>query len=772
MDYKERHQSFESILKEMIELLPSSYNKEVDDTNYYKMLRALSFELADAEIEVKQIKKNTYLETVSPELMYNNFGVLVKLQKDPRWSDEKYRHLIKGVTQSLLKGPTKQSLIDGFKLFTNFKVNIHELYKDLDKLDPAIYEGFNPMFTFALEVEKPVDEYVDQETLIRDANYIVNIIKPAHTLCINIITIVGEENYRKYYRIDKVLGKEIQDLFDYRVLARINERIMERFFDEARDYSSEYDIPFEEAVEILRRKSNGMSQAEYDQLVREMGEKLLQSYIESGTNCTPVRDRPVDMFIELAKEKTRGTLESKYYKELKDEVFSNANVSLTKEAIHRMIIEKQSKLIEQWESNGKNQFDKTEEQWFLESLDALKEDFLRDFIVKELGGKEKLWQECSDIVEPYRIILEKNLEVTAPYCGMDQMESEASLSNNEGIFGWRHIDYDLQLKTSLNSNVSRIGGARLIGPRYVMNDLSTADIYVQHKDELQDKFLNGKNKYFALNYSLQNGEDLLVNNVDATTIFQKFGEDDHFYFHQNNVELVPIPCEHMTHLHVETEENPFDTPIDESHFYFYQGFHEFANFLKGANGLITNDPKYSKLNKNALYFADEPDHVEEMHMEWINEIYNTPTTEIHSDIIFGVQDELWNTPEDLDHSDVSFIADDSFNKPIDNDFSEVVFAVQNDSYNTTWLNDSYIMSAEHIITEDVNLTGEVKEEIHLDIEMNYFSEKYELRRREPFKLNESEISEDYLNGYEPDECNITMYRIINNEKVIIRTEAI
>lgn len=192
--------NFSDILKQLINLLPSSYNKETSDTNYYRLLRALSLELNNAQIEVKKLNDDMYLKTVSADKIFNNFGTLVKLKKSADWDDEKYRRLIQGVMQSLLRGPTKQSLVDGLRLFTNFNVNVYELYKDIDKVDVSLYEGLNPQFSFILEIEKPLEDYAEQANLIRDANYIISIIKPAHTINLIVTTLVSDESYRKSYR--------------------------------------------------------------------------------------------------------------------------------------------------------------------------------------------------------------------------------------------------------------------------------------------------------------------------------------------------------------------------------------------------------------------------------------------------------------------------------------------------------------------------------------------------------------------------------------------
>ncbi len=120
----------ENILYELLSLLPSSYNKESQDTNYYRLFRSLAKELSDAKIEMKQVESNNFLEYSSGNSTYNNFGVLVNLRKESRWNDETYKNLVSGVIKSLLRGPTKESIIGAFKSFFDFNVNIYELFKD------------------------------------------------------------------------------------------------------------------------------------------------------------------------------------------------------------------------------------------------------------------------------------------------------------------------------------------------------------------------------------------------------------------------------------------------------------------------------------------------------------------------------------------------------------------------------------------------------------------------------------------------------------------
>lgn len=199
----------QNTLQQFINLLPNSYNKEVRDTNFYKLLRSVSLELSDAKINIEELKDNVYLDSVHNEFIYKNFGVLIGLKKKPEWDNTKYRRLVKGVMKSLLDGPTPKSIRQAVQLFTNFSVVIHELYKETNTIDPSLLSGINPQYAFVVEIEKPLEEYAKQEDIYKDANYIINIVKPAHTISIVIITLQGKEDYRKQY-LNKY-GKEFEN---------------------------------------------------------------------------------------------------------------------------------------------------------------------------------------------------------------------------------------------------------------------------------------------------------------------------------------------------------------------------------------------------------------------------------------------------------------------------------------------------------------------------------------------------------------------------------
>lgn len=193
----------------LLKALPVDYNTSIDNTNFYKILRSFALEYADLKVEVDTLKNNAYLNTADKQAIYQNFGSMVNLEKQYDWDYEKYRRLIQGVIKSLLAGPTKISIQEAINLFINYDsvyanqsqladVKIYELYEN-QGVDPTIYGGIHTQFAFIVEVSKNIDVKMDQEILNRDLKYIINILKPAHTLSFVVIILSGTEDYKKQY---------------------------------------------------------------------------------------------------------------------------------------------------------------------------------------------------------------------------------------------------------------------------------------------------------------------------------------------------------------------------------------------------------------------------------------------------------------------------------------------------------------------------------------------------------------------------------------------
>jgi len=587
--FEDKQKAFEDIMKTLIELLPSSYNKEVTDTNYYKLLRAFALQLADAKIEIEEIGKNRYLnDAVSAQSIYDNFGVLVKLQKNPDWDTEKYRDLIKGVMQSLLKGPSKESMIEGFKLFTKFKTNIYELYKDYDKIDSTAYQGYNPKYTFALEIEKPIDEYIDQDILLRDANYVINIIKPAHTLSINIITIIGDENYKRYYSIERKLGLLTEKCIERKVQQYLNNELSHRFDNEAEDYSKLNNISFEEAKAILRSISSSMTEEEYEEGIALLANSKYNQYLNSLKHCDLAMEK-LEYFEIDARAESRGILEKKWLQELTDNVFKEAFIDFTKEQINDIVESKKNEIMILCDNDYECDVNELSDiEWYKKAEDIIKWETLKKYVLNILGGESKVRAECSEESEKFRQELEKLYIQNNPYCEMDEMLSEGSLGNSEGKYGWNHIGYDNQFITNINSKTCKIGGSRLLGPRYILNEFNISDIELDNIDhffkpkeesllsdlvfieedkiDVEDDLLDMFSEYAENNNSI---EKIKENNENVLELSEKvrflYQHDDFKFEHSKMPEedlLVADKVEILNHIEVNGFEESFPPPIE------------------------------------------------------------------------------------------------------------------------------------------------------------------------------------------------------------------
>lgn len=203
IDYK--IDNYKTILKSLIKLLSSTYNKELTDLNYYKLLRSMALEYANIKYEKISLLKNANVNDVYNDYIYSNFGSLVNLKQRIDYSNIKYKKLIKGVIKALLQGSTIQVIEEVLKLFFNFDIKLFELYKDEDYEYIQKYNGKmsytyeQRLYTFWIEITKDLEKYTEQVDIIEEFRYIINIIKPAHTLAMLMLKMSGEENYRNSY---------------------------------------------------------------------------------------------------------------------------------------------------------------------------------------------------------------------------------------------------------------------------------------------------------------------------------------------------------------------------------------------------------------------------------------------------------------------------------------------------------------------------------------------------------------------------------------------
>ena len=183
---------YQQTIEHLINVLPGSYNKEIIETNFYKLLRAAALELSETKITLDEIKNGfylnaldkteNYLKEAKEDYIYKNFGVLIDLPKKAKWSYEQYRQMVTAVIKVLLDGPTKENIETAIEQFTGYKNKIFELYKEKDNIMFCDLEGLNLTYRFAVQIMKDINKYDDSEELMENLIYLLNIIKPAQTL--------------------------------------------------------------------------------------------------------------------------------------------------------------------------------------------------------------------------------------------------------------------------------------------------------------------------------------------------------------------------------------------------------------------------------------------------------------------------------------------------------------------------------------------------------------------------------------------------------------
>jgi len=190
---------YQKYVNELLGMLPSTYPREAFDTGIYRMLRAVALELGDGACEKEILKENYYLATAHGDMIYNNFGALVSLERRATWTDDEYRRIVGGLIEALLRGAGKESVRRAISLFTNLEVRVYEMFKDYEHAGLSREDAFDAQYKFTVEVEKPLDDHTNVDTLVKDVRFAADIVRPAQTVPIIMIVLVDGEDYRDWY---------------------------------------------------------------------------------------------------------------------------------------------------------------------------------------------------------------------------------------------------------------------------------------------------------------------------------------------------------------------------------------------------------------------------------------------------------------------------------------------------------------------------------------------------------------------------------------------
>lgn len=184
--------------------LASIYNEENQSTSYAIHLRARAREMARFRYHLDRISNDASINTVRPELLYQNFGYLLELDTPfffPNKSDDFYRRFLTALLGVILKGSNREAITEGISIFTEgipFSVRENYLdslaeYKRNKKLNSLINTNTNfssefilpditdnNKFTVSVNVSD-IPLGTDLDFIYQGIRFFLEIMKPSHT---------------------------------------------------------------------------------------------------------------------------------------------------------------------------------------------------------------------------------------------------------------------------------------------------------------------------------------------------------------------------------------------------------------------------------------------------------------------------------------------------------------------------------------------------------------------------------------------------------------
>jgi len=166
----------------MLGLLDSSYKSDVPSTNYAMHLKAIAFESARFLCITEQVTDNIIFDTTRGEYLSQNIAsFLFPRQRFAQTdsSDEKVRNFYLSIIEAYFGGSTKINIERSLLKFLDIPVGIIENF--LLSRDEAIFDSIINKFTFDIVIEVDDPRIKDVNQLQKDIEFLLNIIKPAHT---------------------------------------------------------------------------------------------------------------------------------------------------------------------------------------------------------------------------------------------------------------------------------------------------------------------------------------------------------------------------------------------------------------------------------------------------------------------------------------------------------------------------------------------------------------------------------------------------------------
>lgn len=208
--------------EEMLSSLSDEFNTDIFNLNLNRLIESFSYTVSNAKANLKTIYENSYLESVTEEAIYNNFGIFTTYEKKPTQTFEQYKNIIKKLIKSILHCYNTDNMIDLLDTIVNYdyiynngtknaNINLTELYSEAT----TDYERL--VYNNRLEVNLESITNSDPKKLEvykNDILEVVDIIKPAHVIVDVVISYSCEEDFKEWFKEKNNLSFNESDEFE------------------------------------------------------------------------------------------------------------------------------------------------------------------------------------------------------------------------------------------------------------------------------------------------------------------------------------------------------------------------------------------------------------------------------------------------------------------------------------------------------------------------------------------------------------------------------
>lgn len=208
--------------EEMLNTLSDEFNTDIFNLNLNRLIESFSYTVSNAKANLKTIYENGYLESVTEEAIYNNFGVFTTYRKKPTQTFEQYKNIIKKLIKSILYCYNTDNIIDLLDTIVNYdyvynngiknaNINLTELYSEATTdYERLVYNNRLEINLESITNNDPKKLEVYKNDILE----VMDIIKPAHVIVDVVISYSCEEDFKEWFKEKNNLSFNESDEFE------------------------------------------------------------------------------------------------------------------------------------------------------------------------------------------------------------------------------------------------------------------------------------------------------------------------------------------------------------------------------------------------------------------------------------------------------------------------------------------------------------------------------------------------------------------------------